>query len=182
VVGLGNPGDNYKLTRHNMGFMVIDKLAAQYNVNMNNSKFNAKVGEFFLNDEKVILVKPQTYMNSSGESVLAICNWYKLFKANLILVYDDIDIELGKLRIRERGSAGSHNGVKSVVELLNSTDFKRVRVGIGKPYENINLADYVLGRFTEAEQVILKEVIDKAKDSVVSIMTHGINEAMNRYN
>lgn len=182
VVGLGNPGSEYELTRHNMGFSVVDALAKEYNVSINKPKFKALVGETKIDDKKIILAKPQTFMNLSGESVKEILDWYKISNDNIIVIYDDIDISFGKLRIRPSGSAGSHNGVKSVVSMLNGTDFKRVRVGIGKPPQNWDLVNYVLGKFTKEEETELEKVINKARDAVKCIIDQDINCAMNKFN
>ena len=182
VVGLGNPGSEYELTRHNAGFRVVDALAKEYNIFINKPKFKALIGETKVDDKKIILVKPQTYMNLSGESVKEILDWYKISMDNLIVVYDDIDISFGKLRVRPSGSAGSHNGLKSVISLVGSTDFKRVRVGIGKPPQNWDLINYVLGRFTKEEELDLEKVIKNAKDAVKCIIAKDINCAMNKFN
>ena len=131
IVGLGNPEDNYSKTRHNMGFNVVNKLSEKYNIEINKSKFKGLLGSGLIENEKVILLKPQTFMNLSGESVVEVMNFYKIPLDNLIVVYDDIDIVPGKIRIRKNGSAGTHNGMKSVVNSLNTEEFIRVRVGIG---------------------------------------------------
>ena len=182
VVGLGNPGDEYKLTRHNIGFCVIDALKRDYGITTEKMKFDALVSDVVVNNKKIIFVKPQTYMNSSGESVFKVCQWYKISLDRLIIVYDDIDVNLGRLRIRPSGSAGSHNGLKSIISLLNSQDFPRVRVGIGKPPENWNLVNYVLGNFSQDEQNIVEKIIDSAKQSVKYIIEFGVDAAMNVFN
>lgn len=182
IVGLGNPGEEYKLTRHNVGFCVIDALKKEYGIVIEKMKFKSIVSEITVDNKKIIFAKPQTYMNSSGESVLEICRWYKINLNKLIVIYDDIDIELGKLRIRPSGSAGSHNGLKSVISLLNTEEFPRVRVGIGKPPKNWDLVNYVLGRFTECEQDILEKAIQNAKQSIKCILENGLDTAMNMFN
>ena len=182
VVGLGNPGDEYRLTRHNIGFNVIEALEKEYNISVSKQKFKALIGEVWESDKKIVLVKPQTYMNSSGESVREVCDWYKISPDNIIVVYDDIDIPWRKLRVRPSGSAGSHNGVKSIVSLLGSKEFKRVRVGIGKPPDNLDLVSYVLGKFNQDEKKDLEQVIDNAKEAVKCIIDTDINNAMNKYN
>ena len=182
IVGLGNPTREYELTRHNIGFRVIDALADELDICINKPKFKALIGDTKIGDTKIILVKPQTYMNSSGESVKEICEWYKIPLCNLIVVYDDIDIDWKKLRIRPSGSAGSHNGLKSVVDLLNSKDFPRVRVGIGKPPQNWDLVDYVLGKFNDDEQKELGLVINTARDAIQCIIKSDVNSAMNKFN
>lgn len=182
IVGLGNPGNEYKLTRHNIGFSVIDALREDYGVNLERLKFNAMLSEVVDDGRRLVLVKPQTYMNSSGDSVRQVCEWYKISLDRLIVVYDDIDIEWGKLRIRPAGSAGSHNGLKSVVSSMNSQSFPRVRVGIGKPPANWDLVNYVLGRFNEDEKKLLGQVIENAKKAIKSILEVGIDSAMNLFN
>ena len=182
IVGLGNPGSEYESTRHNVGFRVVDALSDEFNICINKPKFKALIGDAKIGDTKIVLVKPQTYMNSSGESVREICDWYKIPLCNLIVVYDDIDIAWKKLRIRPSGSAGSHNGLKSVVGLLNSQDFPRVRVGVGKPPQNWDLVDYVLGRFSAEEQKDLDLVIKNARDAIKCIINDDVNSAMNKFN
>lgn len=182
IVGLGNPGDEHKLTRHNLGFSVIDALREDYGVQSERLKFDAMVSDVVADGKRLIFVKPQTYMNSSGESVSQVCDWYKIALNRLIIIYDDIDIEWGKLRIRPSGSAGSHNGLKSVVSSLNSQAFIRVRVGIGKPPTNWDLVNYVLGKFNEDEKKVLGQVIDNAKRAVKSIVDVGVDYAMNIFN
>lgn len=182
VVGLGNPGDKYRYTRHNAGFITIDYMASQYKINVNRTKFKAVTGEGEIAGEKVLLVKPQTYMNLSGESVMDIMNWYKLETSKLIVIYDDVDLAVGRLRLRPAGSAGSHNGMKSIIYLLNSDDFPRVRIGIGKQPEYMDLADYVLGRFGDEEIPLMEEAVKNASQAVGEIIKNGINSAMNKYN
>ena len=182
IVGLGNPGNEYDRTRHNMGFHVINKLASEYKIELSRNKFNGIYGSGIIEGEKVILLKPQTYMNSSGESIIEYKNFYKLNDENILVVYDDIDIEPGEIRIRRKGSPGSHNGMKSVVHFLNSEDFPRVRVGIGKPREENELIEYVVGFVKEEEWKLLNEGIDKAKNAIVQILKDGIDRAMNLYN
>src|SRR5690606_26939111 len=139
IIGLGNPGDKYMGTRHNTGFMVIDRLADDLDARVDKLKHRALIGEGWLGDEKVILAKPQTFMNLSGESVLAIKNFYKLDDSHIIVVYDDIDLDVGRIRIRRSGSGGSHRGMGSIIYHLNSENFPRIRVGIGKPPEDMDL-------------------------------------------
>lgn len=182
VIGLGNPGDKYKATRHNVGFNVIDCLADRNNVVLNKIKHKAIIGETRIDGEKVILIKPQTYMNRSGESVIDIYNFYKVPIENIIVIYDDIDIPFGSLRIKPRGSAGSHNGMKSVIYHLQSDNFPRVRIGIGRPEEGQDLAHYVLGGFNKEERAVIDSTIEKAAKAVEKIITEGINKAMNEYN
>ena len=182
IVGLGNPGKEYEKTRHNTGFITIDKLANKYNIEINKEKHKALVGSGTIEGEKVILVKPQTYMNLSGEAAREVLDFYKEDVRNVIAIFDDIDLPLGNIRIKEKGSAGTHNGVKSLVKELGSQDFKRVKVGIGSPTGQMDLISHVLGKFSNEEW----EKIDKSSDNAVNaigiIIRDGILKAMNEYN
>ncbi|MBP2072339.1 MAG: peptidyl-tRNA hydrolase, family [Thermoanaerobacterium sp.] len=180
IVGLGNPGREYEGTRHNMGFDVIDNLSAKLNIDVKKLRFKSLIGEGIYKEEKVILQKPQTYMNSSGEAVYDIVNFYKLPLSNLIVVYDDKDLDVGKIRIRKKGSSGGHNGMKSIIYLLNSEDFPRVRVGIGKPKGD--MIEHVLGRFDKSDKLVVDNSIDKAADAIIDIIENGVEHAMNLFN
>ena len=182
IVGLGNPGPEYDRTRHNMGFKVIDKLSAKYSIEVNHSKFKGMYGTGLINGEKIILFKPYTYMNLSGEAVEQIAAFYKVSLEDLIVIYDDIDIAPGLIRIRKSGSAGSHNGMKSVTQMMGSTAFPRVRVGTGKPDNADHLIEYVIGAIDEDEKPLLEEGIQKAADAVSMIIEENIDLAMNRFN
>lgn len=182
IVGLGNPGPRYANTRHNMGFDTVDLLSRKYGIKVSKIAHKALIGEGTAEGRRIVLAKPQTYMNLSGESVRDIVAWYKTPLSNVILVYDDIDIEFGRIRIRPKGSSGSHNGMKSVIYQLESDEFPRVRIGIGKPPEGYDLADYVLGRFTKEEREIIDASIERAACAIGVIITLGIDEAMARYN
>ena len=182
IVGLGNPEEDYSKTRHNMGFNVINKLAEKYNIEVNKKKFEGLYGDGIIENNKVILLKPQTYMNLSGKSIAQVVNFYKIPLENIIVIYDDVDIDIGLIRIRKQGSSGSHNGMKSVVEELSSEDFARIRVGIGKPKFDNDMINYVLGAIPEEEQKSLDEGINKAKDAIEEILKNGIDIAMNKYN
>lgn len=182
VVGLGNPGDQYRYTKHNTGFMAVDYFAAAHKINIGKSKHKAMIGEGVVGEEKVVLAKPQTYMNLSGESVMALLHWYKAEPSQLIVVYDDADLPVGKIRIRPFGSSGTHNGMKSIIYLINSDQFPRVRVGIGKQPDCMDLGDYVLGRFNEEEIPVMSEAVKKASLAMEEIITGGIHSAMNKYN
>ena len=181
IVGLGNPGKKYEFTRHNMGFIAVDYLGDKYSIKVNKIKFRSLIGEGNIDGEKVILVKPQTYMNLSGEAVRDIVNFYKIDINDLIVIYDDIDTELGNIRIRKFGSAGTHNGMKSIIYQLNSDRFPRVRIGIGKP-NDIPLMNYVTGRITDKEKKPLKSAVIDACDGVISIINDGLDLAMNKFN
>lgn len=181
IVGLGNPGRKYQNTRHNLGFITLDRLAEKHNIKVSKIAFKALVGDGSINNQKVLLVKPQTYMNLSGESVREVLSYYKVEAENLIVIYDDIDIETGKLRIRKKGSAGSHNGMKSIIFQIKSEEFPRVRVGIGGQHK-ISLRDFVIGGFSKEEKPLLEDAVDRGVEAVESIVSKGIDHAMNRYN
>lgn len=182
VVGLGNPGKEYTYTRHNVGFDTIDLLANRNNIKINKIKFKSVYGEGIIGSEKVLLVKPQTYMNNSGITVRDIYNFYKVPPENIIVIVDDIDIDFATVRIKRRGSAGSHNGLKSIIYLLQRDDFPRVKIGIGKKHDNQDLANFVLSRFSKEERVIIEESILTGVESVEAIIKYGIEEAMNKFN
>lgn len=182
IVGLGNPGTKYADTRHNIGFVAVDYLSRQLNININKIRHKALVGEGYIGTEKILLVKPQTYMNLSGESVMNVVDYYKLPSENLIIIYDDVDLSPGVLRIRPQGSSGSHNGMKSIIYLLNKDDFPRIRIGIGKQPEYMDLADYVTGKLPKDEIPIMVEAVKRAADAVEEIVLKGIAAAMNKFN
>lgn len=182
VVGLGNPGKDYTNTRHNVGFNTVDLIGKRNNINLNKIKFNSIYGEGNIGGEKILLVKPQTYMNNSGTSVRDISQYYKIPIENIIVVVDDIDIDFSSVKLRAKGSAGSHNGLKSIINHLQEEGFPRVKIGIGKKYENQNLADFVLSRFSKDEQIDIDMSIITAAEAVESIIKDGIDTAMNIYN
>lgn len=183
VVGLGNPGKQYDMTRHNIGFHTIDYIADEYNVKINKLKYKALYGECVINGEKVLLIKPQTYMNLSGESVVEFVNFFKVPVENIIVINDDISLETGRNRIRAKGSAGGHNGLKSIIYLLQSDNFVRIKMGVGAPqHKDYDLADYVLGRFNKEEIPVMEDAIKKAKLSVEEIIKNGVEKAMSKYN
>lgn len=183
IVGLGNPGKAYENTRHNAGFRTVDLLASRFNIAVSKKKFNALIGEGNVGDEKVVLIKPQTYMNLSGESIAQVLKWYKIELSNLLIIYDDVDLEFGLIRIRARGSAGTHNGMRSIVDYIDSEDFPRIRIGIGKPPNpDYELADYVLGKFSKSEEEILKNAVNNAAEAAKTIIEKGIGTAMNNFN
>lgn len=178
----GNPGKEYEKTRHNVGFRAIDKLAKNNGIDMTKNKFDAIIGEGRIGNEKVILIKPQTYMNLSGNSVRQVMDFYKLESQNLIVIYDDIDIAVGKLRIRPSGSSGTHNGMRNIVQLLSSEDFPRIRIGTDKPKFKMNLADYVLMPFSKEEEVFIEKVTEEAANAAEKIVISGVQVAMNEFN
>lgn len=182
IVGLGNPGVAYKGTRHNIGFEVIDKLTFDYNININKVKHKAHIGEGQINGEKIIFAKPQTYMNLSGESISAIINFYKLPIENVIILYDEIAIDVGEIRLKEKGSAGGHNGIKSIIQHLDTDEFLRVRIGIGERPKHMVLADYVLSGFFREEYEKMVEGITKAGEAIECVVKESRIAAMNKYN
>lgn len=183
VVGLGNPGREYARTRHNVGFDVIDVLSEKHGIALTKNAMHGLIGEGFVGGEKLILVKPQTYMNLSGQCVTEIVSWYKPPMDRLLLVYDDIDLPLGKLRMRETGSAGTHNGMRSVIGLLGRQDFPRLRVGVGKKPEGWELADWVLSHYqTEEDRKTQFDAFLRAADVVGDMMKNGMASAMRMAN
>lgn len=183
VAGLGNPGREYDMTRHNIGFEAIDYIADNKNVKVNKLKYKALYGETKIGTEKVYLVKPQTYMNLSGESIREFCSFFKVPPENVIIINDDISLDTGKIRIRAKGSAGGHNGLKSIIYQLNSDNFPRIRIGVGAPkHEDYELADYVLGRFSKDEIPVLEDAIVKTAKAVEEIIKNNIDSAMNKFN
>lgn len=182
IVGLGNPEADYSRTRHNMGFDVINKISEKYDIKVNKTKFKALYGNGIIDNEKVILVKPQTYMNLSGESVQQFVDFYKIENKNLLVIYDDIDTIPGKIRIKKVGGPGTHNGMKSVVSCLNTEEFVRIRVGIGMPEFKGDLINYVIGHIPEDEYNELQKGVSLASDAVDEILKNGVDIAMNKYN
>jgi peptidyl-tRNA hydrolase, PTH1 family len=182
IAGLGNPGAKYTNTWHNAGFSVIDILAKMTDIGVNKLKFKALIGEGRYKGKRIILVKPQTYMNLSGESLRDILDWYKIPLENLLVIYDDIDIPIGKIRLRKRGSSGSHNGMKSIIYNLNADDFPRLRIGIGKPPQNWDLADYVLSAIPRENWEEVFESYKNACQVVGIYLEDGIETAMNKFN
>lgn len=181
IAGLGNPGRKYEKTRHNMGFLTIDLIAEKNSIRVNKLKHKALVGDGFISDRKVLLVKPQTYMNLSGESLREVMDYYNADIENLIVIYDDLDLETGVIRIRKKGSSGSHNGMKSVIYQLGNENFPRIRIGIGKS-GNLDWKDFVTGKIDRSEEEILSKAVLSAAESVECILAEGIDRAMNKYN
>lgn len=182
IAGLGNPTREYDGTRHNAGFSVIDMLAERMGINVTEKKHKALCGKGVLNGQKVVLAKPQTFMNLSGESVRAMADFYKLTPEQVIIIYDDISLEPGQLRIRSKGSAGGHNGIKSIIACLGTQEFPRIKVGVGDKPKNMDLADYVLSRFSKGEQELMDSAFSEAADAVVMMLAEGIGPAMNHFN
>ncbi len=183
IVGLGNPTDEYKGTRHNAGFDVIDTIADKYNISVTERKSRAFCGKGIIEGQKVILVKPQTYMNLSGESVRGITDYYKVdTETELLVIFDDISLDIGQLRIRKKGSAGGHNGIKNIIANLGTSVFQRIKVGVGEKPKEYDLADYVLGHFSKAEKELMKEGYQHAVEAVEMILRGDIDGAMNQFN
>lgn len=180
IVGLGNPGKEYDGTRHNIGFEVIDYISNKYNIEINREKFKGVCGEGFIEGKKVILLKPTTYMNLSGESIREVINFYKLNEDEVIVIYDDISLPVGKLRIREKGSAGGHNGIKSTIQHMGTDKFPRIKVGVGQPTHN--LVSHVLGKFSNEEIEILRKVIPVCSDAVGEMLKSSVKDSMNKFN
>jgi PTH1 family peptidyl-tRNA hydrolase len=184
IVGLGNPGRNYENTKHNMGFVTLDLLAERHGIRINKLKHRALTGDGSICGQRVLLVKPQTYMNLSGESVRAVMEYYKTPRSGLLVIYDDVDIPLGGVRIRKAGSAGSHNGMRSVVGCLGYDDFPRIRIGIGedRPARGEALIGYVLGGFRKQDVAAAEASVVRAADAAECVLRDGAETAMNRYN
>lgn len=183
IVGLGNPKKEYENTRHNIGFMAIDALAEKYNISVLDCKHKALIGKGVINGYKVVLVKPLTYMNLSGEAVRAVIDYYKADAENeLIVIYDDVSLDVGQLRIRKKGSAGGHNGIKNIIAQLGHDVFLRIKIGVGEKPKGYDLADYVLGHFSKEELAVMQESLCKV-DGAVNLMLAGeVDQAMNDYN
>ncbi len=183
IVGLGNPGREYKGTRHNIGFAVMDCLAEKYNIAIDEKKHKALIGKGVIEGEKVILVKPQTYMNLSGESIRAVLDYYKIDETEeLLVIYDDISLPVGALRIRPKGSAGGHNGIKNIIAHLGGEEFWRIKVGVGEKPSRMDLKDYVLGHFTKEETEILEDSSKRCMEAIVMLLAGDRDAAMNRFN
>ncbi len=182
IVGLGNPGLNYTQTKHNVGFRVIDRLGEAYHIPVKKFRHKAFIGDGTIAGHKVMLVKPQTYMNLSGESIREIVKFYKVSLSDLIIIFDDTSLPLSATRIRLKGSAGGHNGMKNIIALLGSDQISRIKVGIGEKPNGWDLADYVLAKFTKDEEPLIEQGIDRACEAVKLILTKGVQEAMNKTN
>lgn len=182
IAGLGNPGKQYEGTRHNAGFMTLDVLADRYHIDVGEKAHKALIGKGVIEGNKVILVKPQTFMNLSGESIRSVLDYYKADPSEFIVIYDDISLEPGTLRIRKKGSAGGHNGIKNIIAHLGTQEFPRVRVGVGAKPPRMDLADYVLGHFPKAEWELMTQAFEDGASAAVAMITEGIDAAMNHFN
>ncbi|NWF78723.1 MAG: aminoacyl-tRNA hydrolase [Chloroflexi bacterium] len=183
IVGLGNPGERYARTRHNIGFEALDTLARRHGLQFRTGRANSLTAEGTIAGQRVVLAKPQTFMNLSGQAVSSLRAWYKLDPSReLLVIYDDLDLPFARLRLRERGSAGTHNGMRSIVQQLGSVEFPRLRVGIGQPPGKMDPAAYVLARFNKEEEAALPALLDTIADAVELVLREGLTAAMNRYN
>jgi peptidyl-tRNA hydrolase, PTH1 family len=182
IIGLGNPGRDYELTRHNIGFLVIDRLAERWGIQVNKYKFKALVGEYRQPHQRVLLIKPQTFMNLSGDSVRSFFRFYKPPLDQLLLIFDDLDLPFGTIRIRKSGSSSGQKGMKSIIEQLGTEEFPRIRVGIGRPPGKMNSEDYILNKFKKSEKSDLDFILSECVDAVESFIENGIEMTMNHFN
>ena len=182
IVGLGNPGREYKDNRHNVGFMLIDRLSVRLNANLSRVQAKALVGSVNFKGDKLILAKPQTYMNLSGQSIQSLARFYKLPLENMLVAHDDLDLPFGTLRIRPGGGPGGQKGVASAIERLGTKDFRRLRIGIGRPPGRMDPAAYVLQNFSQGDMTLLSEILDRAAEAVLTFVSEGLNASMNKFN
>ncbi len=182
IAGLGNPGTKYAGSRHNIGFAVTEALAERHNIRLTDGKFRGRYGTGIIGGVKVMIVQPQTFMNASGECVGPLASYFHVEPEDVLVIYDDVALDTGRLRIRKSGSAGGHNGMKSLISHLGSQDFPRVRVGVGKKPEQMDLADHVLGHFAAEDLPVIRQAVAEAADAVEAILSDGIDIAMNRFN
>lgn len=182
IVGLGNPSREYQATRHNIGFDAVTRLCDDYQIRLDKKEHKALCGRGYIGGEKVVLAQPQTYMNLSGESVRALTDFYKIGMEDLIVIYDDINLDVGQLRVRPKGSAGGHNGIKSIIAHLGTDQFPRIRVGVGDKPKEWDLVDYVLGHFSKEEEPVIRDALGRAAKACECMIAEGIEEAMNLYN
>ncbi len=182
IVGLGNPGIQYEGTRHNAGFMAADKLAELYNADFNKNRHNAVYGECKIGQSRVLIAKPQTFMNLSGRAVTELCSFYKIPYEKVIIMFDDISLDVGKIRIRRKGSHGGHNGMRDITELAGTEDIKRIKIGVGKkPHPDYDLKDWVLGKIPDGQKAELNTALDNAAKAAAETVINGIDSAMNKY-
>jgi PTH1 family peptidyl-tRNA hydrolase len=182
IVGLGNPGREYKDNRHNLGFMLIDRLSIRLNARLTRMQAKALVGSVIYAGNKIILAKPQTYMNLSGQSIHGLARFYKVSLENMLVAYDDLDLPFGTIRIRPGGGPGGQKGVASTIDRLGTKDFRRLRIGIGRPPGRMDPSDYVLQNFAQADLTLLSEILERAADATLTFVTDGLNAAMNKFN
>ena len=184
IVGLGNPGPKYQFTRHNIGFLIVDHLAKEYRLpfTLGKKSFKSEIALGTIKNHKVLLLKPLTYMNRSGEAVVAVLNFYKNKPEDLLVIHDDLDLPLGKIRIVKKGGAGGHNGIRSIIASLGTREFPRLRVGIGRPQGGMKVAHYVLSNFTKEEMLLVNKIVEISTDAILTIIEDGIDKAMNQFN
>ncbi|QGM31853.1 aminoacyl-tRNA hydrolase [Bacillus sp. N3536] len=182
IVGLGNPGKQYEATRHNIGFQVIDELSKRLSIPLNHSKFNGMYGTGHIGTEKVMLLKPLTYMNLSGECIVPLMDYFGVEDEELVVIYDDLDLQVGKLRLRQKGSAGGHNGIKSIIQHLGTQEFNRIRIGIDRPKNGMKVPDYVLSDFTKEEKIEIEIATQKSADACEQWFNKSFLEVMNIFN
>lgn len=183
IAGLGNPGLQYENTRHNAGFLAVDKLAEECNFEIAKNRFEALNGEFKLNGTRILVIKPQTFMNNSGKAVSKISSFYKIPAERFIIVHDDISLDTGKIRIRRKGSDGGQKGLRDIIELMGTENIIRIKIGVGaKPNPDYDLASWVLSKFSREEQTDLNSALERAAEAVKEIILHGVDSAMNKYN
>ncbi|MDN4620807.1 aminoacyl-tRNA hydrolase [Paenibacillus sp. PsM32] len=182
IVGLGNPGSEYAKTRHNVGFMALDRLADRHGIAINQAKSKSLIGEGHIDGVKVVLIKPMTYMNLSGEAIRGYMDYYKVPLEDLIVVYDDMDTETGKIRLRYQGSAGGHNGIKSIIQHTGTQTFNRIRMGISRPAPGYAIVDYVLSPFAKKEKELLDEMIENACNAMEYSLKHTFEQTMAKFN
>lgn len=183
IAGLGNPGFQYEKTRHNAGFMAADKIAEKYGVQFTKRKFDSVYGEFMLGKTRVLLLKPQTYMNNSGSAISAAAKFYKIPTDRIIIMFDDISLDVGKLRMRRKGSHGGHNGIKDIIELMGTDEIMRIKIGVGeRTNRDYDLKDWVLGKIPAEVLPDFEKALDRAADAAAEIIQNGIDSAMNKYN
>ncbi|HGC6819480.1 TPA: aminoacyl-tRNA hydrolase [Streptococcus agalactiae] len=184
IVGLGNPGSKYNDTKHNIGFMAIDRIVKNLDVNFTEDKnFKAEIGSDFINGEKIYFIKPTTFMNNSGIAVKALLTYYNISIKDMIIIYDDLDMEVGKIRFRQKGSAGGHNGIKSIIAHLSTQEFDRIKVGIGRPNGRMTVINHVLGKFDKNDEIMISNTLDKVDNAVkYYLQTNDFQKTMQKYN
>lgn len=183
IVGLGNPGDKYAKTRHNLGFMVVDAISETYSIPLDKKKFDALFGRGFINGNPVILAKPISFMNRSGPPTQKLAQFFNILCGDMLVIHDDIDLTYGRIKIKKKGGHGGHNGIRSLIDAFGGGDFIRLRIGIGRPDDaHIHVADHVLGRFSVEETKSLNQIITRARDAVVTIVCNGLTQGMNQFN
>ncbi|WAA09483.1 aminoacyl-tRNA hydrolase [Fervidibacillus albus] len=182
IVGLGNPGRKYEETRHNVGFQVIDELSTRFNLPLKNSKFRALMEKGVVNGQKVLLMKPLTYMNLSGEAIAPVMNYFDIPASNLLVIYDEMDLPVGKIRLRYKGSAGGHNGVKSIIQHIGTEQFNRIRIGVGKPQPGMSTVNHVLGTFSPSDRQIIRGMIQTSADACEMWLDSPFMDVMNKFN